>query len=115
MTKKNMASQKETESYSDSADAQDLNTRIQDLEERQRLIKDRVVIMGKNLIEEKEKNLEDILSLKKEVLKLKEENIKLSETLGLMVEKLNNTARREEMMIIQRQIDILRGIKNGGS
>lgn len=108
-----MPAMQETKDFSGGEDFQDVNARIQDLEERQRLIKDRVIIMGKNLIGEREKTNEDILSLKKEVLLLKEENIKLKENLYSMTEKLNNTVRREELMILKRQLDLLRGERSG--
>lgn len=84
---------------------------LRDLEEKQRLLKDRVLLIGNSFVEEKEKMQNELQELKKEVLILKEEVKRIREIIERISEQLSNTARKEEIAIIQRQLDILRGIK----
>jgi len=86
----------------------DVNTRIRDIEEKQRLLKDRTLLIGQNLIEEKETTFTVLQEMKKEVFKLKEENLKMKEFLQRIAEQTSNLARKEELMILQRQFDMFR-------
>jgi hypothetical protein len=86
----------------------DPNTRLRDVEEKQRLLKDRIILVGQNLIEEKETNFNEIQSLKKSLLNLKEENLKMKELLQKVLEQISEFARKEELMILQRQFDIIK-------
>jgi len=98
----------ENSSFGSNSAFSDVNTRLRDLEEKNRLVKDRVLIMGKNLVEERETSFSILQELKSEVLKLKEENNRIKEALSNITEHLNRTARKEDFEIIQRQLDILR-------
>ena len=42
----------------------EFNTKLRDIEERQRLIKDRVLLIGENLVEGKEESTQEIAELK---------------------------------------------------
>ena len=86
----------------------DLTIRLRDIEEKQHILKDRVLIMGKNLVEEREKSFAEIQEMKKSILLLKEESIKLKNIIQNLTEQINKAARKEELMIIQRQLDLLR-------
>jgi len=86
----------------------DINTRIRDIEEKQTLIRDRVLLIGKNLIEEKEDSLKEMREIKKTLFGLKEENLRMKQFLQRIGEQLQNTARKEELLILQRQFDLFR-------
>jgi|ETNmetMinimDraft_5_1059913.scaffolds.fasta_scaffold46960_2 hypothetical protein len=86
----------------------DINTRLRDLEEKQRLLKDRTLLVGQNLIDEKEDTFKGIQELKKIVLGLKEENIRMKEFIQRMGEQISELARKEELMILQRQFDMFK-------
>lgn len=86
----------------------DVNTRLRDLEEKQKLLKDRTLLIGQNLIEEKESTFTDLQELKKELLLLKQENLKMKEFIQRMAEQMSELARKEELMILQRQFDMLK-------
>ncbi len=94
--------------YSEQDYFSDLNIRLRDIEEKQHILKDRVLIMGKNLVEEREKSFAESQEMKKSILLLKEENARLKNIIQNLTEQLNKTARKEELMIIQRQLDLLR-------
>lgn len=86
----------------------DNGSKIKDLEEKMRLLKDRLLLVGQSLIDERQKNFTVSQDLKKEIIKMKEENLRIKELLERVTEQLNNVARKEEFFIIQRQLDLLR-------
>ena len=86
----------------------DPNARLRDLEEKIRLLKDRLLLVGQSLIEERDKNFITTQEIKKELIKIKGENQRMREMLERNSELLNNAARKEELFIIQRQLDLLR-------
>lgn len=86
----------------------DINTRLRDLEDRMRLLKDRVILVGKSLIDSRDKSFSEIQEMKKSVIKLTEDNTRLKALVERMAEQINNSARKEDLMIIQRQLDLLR-------
>lgn len=86
----------------------DINTRLRDLEDRLRLLKDRVILVGKSLIDSRDKSFSEIQDMKKSVIRLTEENARLKALIERMAEQINNSVRREDLMIIQRQLDLLR-------
>jgi len=99
------------EQYSQDPNAQffmDIGARIRDLEEKQRLIKDRVVLLGNSFVEERNKNSSEIGELKKMLMSIKEEHERMKEFLQRITEQLEGIARKEELMILQRQFDLFR-------
>jgi uncharacterized membrane protein len=82
--------------------------KLRSIEESQRILKDRVILIGKNYIEEREKNFKEIQELKKTIIQLKEDNKRIKEILKRITEQINNTARKEELAILQRQFDLFR-------
>jgi len=86
----------------------DLNTRLMDIEEKQRLLKDRVILIGKNLVEEREKTFEEMQEMKKTLIGLESDTKELKGLAQRIIEQLNNTARKEELAILQRQFDMFR-------
>jgi hypothetical protein len=83
-------------------------SKIRDVEERQRLLKDRILLLGQTHIEEREKTFTDLQELKKAVIQIKEENIRIKELLQRITEQINKTARKEELAILQRQFNLFR-------
>jgi len=94
--------------YQDQYSGADSSVRLRDLEERQRLLKDRILMIGKSLIDSRDKTFSEIQEMKKVILILKEENSRLKLLVERMAEQLNNSARKEELAILQRQLDLLR-------
>ncbi len=84
------------------------SSRVRDLEEKVRLLKDRLLLLGQTLVNEREKSLFDLREAKKAILILKEDNKKIKDLLSRMVEQISNMARKEELLILQRQFDLFR-------
>ena len=94
---------------------QDVNTRLRDLEERNQLLKDRILLVGKSMIEERERFSSELQTLKKNIFVLTEDNARLKELLQRIAEQLPLSARKEELMILQRQFDLFRRPNHGDS
>jgi hypothetical protein len=86
----------------------DINTRIRDLEEKNRLLKDRLLIVGQGLVDERTRTLTEVQELKKEMIMLKSENTRVKELLERIGTQISNSARKEELAILQRQLNLLR-------
>ncbi|MCX8158939.1 MAG: hypothetical protein N3D20_01460 [Candidatus Pacearchaeota archaeon] len=94
--------------YQQNPQPQEIISFLHDLEEKQNLLKDRVILLGKTLVEERDKTFHEIQELKSSLIKLTEESKRMRELLERITEQLTNVARKEELSIIQRQIDMLR-------
>ena len=89
----------------------DLNTRIRDLEEKQRLLKDRMLLISESFVKERDKNFEEMQDMKQSLEKIKLENFRIKELLLRVSEVIDGSARKEELMILQRQFDMFREMK----
>jgi hypothetical protein len=94
--------------YQDSSPSIDSGPQLRDMEEKLRLLKDRILLIGQSLVDERGKNFNEIQELKKEFFKIKEENQRMKEFLQRVTEQLSNSARKEEVLILQRQFDLFR-------
>ena len=88
--------------------AGELISRLRDAEEKQRLLKERTLLIGQTLIDEKTNNFAQRQETKKLLMQLKEETRKLSELTKRMMEQMAGFARKEELMMLQRQFDMFR-------
>lgn len=88
----------------------EINTRIRDLEEKQRLLRDKMILISESFVKERDKNFSELQDMKKMVTKLKEDNDRMKEVLFKIGEGIDKSARREELMILQRQFDLFRNI-----
>ncbi len=81
----------------------DVNVRIRDLEERQRILKDRLLLIGQNLIEIREKNKEAILEIKKDLEIIKQNMGRLVSFLETASSEFSKFARKEDLDILAKQ------------
>ena len=89
----------------------EFNIKIRDLEERQRMLKDRVLLIGKNLVEIKEGIEESLAELKKDVEIFKQEIFRLKDSMSRVSEETENFARKSELEILQRQIKMFEPLR----
>ena len=89
----------------------DIGTRLREMEERQQLLRDRTMLIGKSMLDIKERIMDELRETRKSMSILQKENSSLKEAIQLMSEKLNGSARQEEVETLKRQIDLLRGGK----
>lgn len=80
-----------------------IHTKIRDLEEKQRILKDRLLLIGQNLIEMKEKSIEDSLEIKKEIEIMKQNLERLNSFLETASTEFSKFARKEDLDILAKQ------------
>lgn len=101
------------EQFQDTATAffSEQNTKIRDMEEKQRLLKERVLLIGQNLISAKDKLDEAIIELKSGVNEIKEEIEKIKAAVLRQSEELDNKAKRSELEILARQMKMFQPLE----
>jgi len=77
--------------------------KVRDLEEGQRLMKERLLLVGQNFIESQEKNNAEITELKKQVYELQSEVKRFKNIIESISEEIAKSARKEEIAILVRQ------------
>ena len=81
----------------------DINVRMRDLEEKQRTLKDRLLLIGQNLIEMKEKNDKDLLEIKKNLELMRKNMERLTSFLEVASSEFSKFARKEDLEILSKQ------------
>ena len=81
----------------------EFGTRLTEIEEKQRLIKDRLLLIGENLIATKEDIENQNLEFKKHIKQNEFEIKSLKQITKRITEELGNFARKTELEILQRQ------------
>jgi archaellum component FlaC len=81
----------------------EINSKIRDLEEKQRVLKDRILLIGQNLIEIKENTNEKILEIKKELEMIKESINRTKVFLESISKEFSKFARKDDLEILAKQ------------
>jgi hypothetical protein len=81
----------------------EISTKIRDLEEKQRITKDRMLLLGKNLIEIKEDQQTTFLNIKREIEILKRDSEKLKSFFETASKEFSKFARKEDIEILSKQ------------
>lgn len=96
---------------SDATILSDINVRLRDIEEKQNLIKDRVLLIGENLISEKEETTQEVIELKTKIFNLEEEVRRIKLTMERIIDDSNNFVRKNEFQILQRQFEMFQPLE----
>ena len=81
----------------------DINIKIRDLEEKQRILKDRLLLIGQNLIEIKERGNQNTLEIKKDIEILKQNIERTTSFLFFVSSEFSKFARKEDLEILSKQ------------
>jgi len=79
------------------------NTKIRDLEEKQNILKDRLLLIGRNLIETKEELNGKILEIKKDIEILKQIMERTKSFLEAASTEFSKFAKKEDLEILTKQ------------
>ena len=82
--------------------------KIHDIEEKQRILKDRMLLIGQNLIETKEEVNEKLLEMKKEIQILKQNTERLISFIETASSEFSKFARKEDVEILAKQLRMLK-------
>lgn len=77
--------------------------RIKDMEEKQNILKERILLIGQNLIETKEGVGEKMTEIKKEIESLKEDVMRMKSFVEIVSGEMAKFARREDLEILTKQ------------
>ena len=91
----------------------EFNTKLRDIEERQRLIKDRVLLIGENLVDGREDSIQEISELKVKTENIEQEIKRIKDTLSSMIEEMGNFARKTELEILRKQFKMFQPFIEG--
>lgn len=78
-------------------------SKLRDIEDKQRIIKDRLLLIGQNLIETKEETTQNIDEIKKELEILKQSIQKIMSFLENISDEFSKFARKEDLEILAKQ------------
>ena len=84
----------------------EFGARLNEIEEKQRLIKDRILLIGENLVSTKEDYLKQDSEIKKQLKQFEFEITAIKQLLKRIVSEIQNFARKAEVEILERQIKI---------
>jgi len=79
------------------------NLQIRDVKEKQKILKDRLLLIGENLIETKEKTQQEIIEIKKNIEIMKQNIERIRSFLETLSGELSKFARREDLEILSKQ------------
>jgi hypothetical protein len=82
----------------------DFGTRLNEIESKQKLLKERILLIGENLISTKEDSLKQDSDLKKEFKRLDNEIRTIKRLLTKIVHEISNFSRRAELEILEKQM-----------
>ncbi len=97
-----MAAQEQNPSY-ESDFYGEVGVRLRDIEERQKIMKDRILLVGQNLIDFKERTFEDIIQVKKDIELIKMDMKRIKDFIENISNETGNFARRTDIDILYKQ------------
>ncbi len=80
-----------------------VNGKVRNLEEKQRILKDRLLLIGENLIESREKTNEKILEMKKDIEILKQNTERMISFIESASAEFSKFAKKEDLEILSKQ------------
>ncbi len=89
----------------------EFGTRLNEIEEKQRLIKDRILLIGENLISTKEEIETQNLKFKKQIKQIEFEIKSLKRITERILREIGNFSRKAELELLQRQFKIFQPLE----
>lgn len=81
----------------------EINARIRDVEEKQRILKDKLLLIGQNLVEIKDTSNQKMLEMKKDIEMMKQSIERMSSFLENISEEFSKFAKKEDLEILTKQ------------
>jgi hypothetical protein len=89
----------------------DFSTRLNEIEEKQRLIKERVLLIGENLVSTKEDNDKLEIDIKKQLTQISYDIKTIKQLNKRIIGELENFARKSEVGILERQMKMFQPLE----
>jgi predicted nucleic acid-binding Zn-ribbon protein len=81
----------------------EVNSKLKDLEEKQKILKERILLTVENLIEIKEEQGEKIIELRKEIENIKQNMERLISFLETASKEFSKFAKKDDLEILRKQ------------
>ena len=89
----------------------EISAKMRDIEEKQRVSKDRLLLIGENLVEIKDTTNKKILDIKKDVEIMKQDIERLSSFLETVSSEFSKFAKKEDLDILIKQAKMFQPLK----
>ena len=107
MTKK----EEQTDQYAEQYQYNDTNVKLQDIEEKISIIKDRILLIGENLVSEKQETEKTFSILKSKIIQMQQEINRLKTSLQSTIENQENLVRKSELKILEKQFEMFQPLE----
>lgn len=87
-------------------DVSDLSRRLRVLEERYTNIRSRIQVMDQNMLLHNKKQTTDIKTINSDINDLKKEISDINEKMNLIINELNDSAKKEDIEVLQKYINL---------
>ena len=82
----------------------EINTRLRDIEEKNKLVRERVLLLGKNLLSTKSELENEVTQISSDNREIKNEIEKLKKISFALANEISKFAKRDEMYIIEKML-----------
>ena len=82
----------------------DFNTRLLDLEERNRLIRERIILLGQNLISSRDELDKEFDKMRKDNLEIKKDLEKLKNLSENIVSEIESFVKKDQILLVERML-----------
>ncbi len=89
----------------------DINSKMRDIEEKQRVLRDRLLLIGQNLVEMKDSTNQRILEIKKDVEIIKQSIERMTSFLETVSNEFSRFAKKEDLEILIKQAKMFQPLK----
>jgi len=89
----------------------DIVSRIRVIEGKYNLLRDRVLVINQNMVEEYKKMIYEIKALNSDIKDVRDDIFKIKETLKHLVKELDLFARKEDVKVLEKYINLWNPIK----
>ncbi len=103
-----MADEQTQESYNQGYNEGFSNLQLSDLEEKHGILRDRLLLIGKNLVETKEDTGSKILEIKKDLEAMKHDIERIKSFIDSVSSQIGKLAKKEDLEILARQLKMFR-------
>jgi hypothetical protein len=84
----------------------ELVVKIRDLEESQKMMRERLLLISQNFLEAEEKNIKEIETLKKQIILIESDIKRIKDMINSMILQVSKSARKEEIDLLRKQSKI---------
>src|SRR3989344_7013786 len=94
------------QTYSQEGVFLDVNNRVRDLEGKYNLLRDRVLIINNNMIDEYKKVMSEVKIINSDIREIKSDIFKIKENLKHMIKEFELFARQEDVKFLEKYINL---------